>query len=97
MLAWHVDDRKDAGRESAHGISFAANGTFVDRWIPYARLGSSEGSAPIYNESVSYLRQTACPDSRSNMEMSQTSQFSNLFSNYLRIAWNPITLTFMLT
>ena len=52
VLAWHVDDREDAGLESAHGISFAANWTFDDRWMPYARLGFSKGLAPIYNESV---------------------------------------------
>ena len=52
VLAWHVDDREDAGLESAHGISLAANWTFDDRWMPYARLGYSRGSAPIYNESV---------------------------------------------
>jgi porin len=52
VLAWHVDDREDAGLESAHGISLAANWTFDDRWMPYARLGFSKGSTPIYNESV---------------------------------------------
>ena len=52
VLAWHVDDREDAGIESSHGISFAANWTFDDRWMPYARLGISKGSAPIYNESI---------------------------------------------
>ena len=52
VLAWHVDDREDAEIESAHGISLAANWTFDDCWMPYARLGFSRGSAPIYNESV---------------------------------------------
>ena len=52
VLAWHVDDREAVGLESAHGISFAANWTFDDRWMPYARLGFSKGSTPIYNESV---------------------------------------------
>jgi porin len=52
VLAWHVDDREDAEIESARGISLAANWTFDDRWMPYARLGFSRGSAPIYNESV---------------------------------------------
>ena len=52
VLAWHVDEREDAGIGSAHGFSLAANWTFNDRWMPYARLGFSKGSAPIYNESV---------------------------------------------
>ena len=52
VMAWHVDDRDDAGIESAHGITFAANWTFQDRFMPFARLGFSKGSAPIYNESI---------------------------------------------
>jgi porin len=52
VMAWHVDEREDLGIDSAHGITFAANWTFDDRWMPFARLGFSKGSAPIYNESV---------------------------------------------
>ena len=52
VLAWDADDREDAGLESTHGISFAANWTFDDRWMPYARLGFSKGSTPIYKKSV---------------------------------------------
>jgi len=52
VMAWHVDEREDAGVESAHGITFAANWTFDDRWMPFARLGFSKGSAPIYNRSL---------------------------------------------
>jgi porin len=51
VLAWHVDDRKDVGIDSAQGIAIAANWIFADRWMPFARLGISKGSAPIYNES----------------------------------------------
>ena len=52
MLAWHVDEREDAGVPSSHGMAVAANWTFDDRWMPFARLGISKGAAPIYNESV---------------------------------------------
>ena len=52
VMAWHVDDRENVGIDSAHGITFAANWTFDDRWMPFARLGFSKGSAPIYNESI---------------------------------------------
>jgi porin len=52
MMAWHVDDRDNAGIDSAHGVAIAANWTFNDRWMPFARAGWSSGSAPIYNESV---------------------------------------------
>jgi porin len=52
VMTWHVDERKDLGIDSAHGVALAANWTFDDRWMPFARLGFSKGSAPIYNESV---------------------------------------------
>lgn len=53
IMGWHVDDREDVGLESSHGVAMAANWMFNDRWMPFARLGWSEGSAPIYNESAS--------------------------------------------
>ena len=52
VLAWHVDEREDAGIPSSHGMAVAANWTFDDRWMPFARLGWSKGSAPIYNQSA---------------------------------------------
>jgi porin len=52
ILAWHADEREDLGIDSGQGISLAANWTFRDRWMPFARLGFSDGTASIYNESV---------------------------------------------
>jgi porin len=52
VMAWHVDEREDAGLASANGVAIAANWTFDDHWMPFARLGFSRGSTPIYNESV---------------------------------------------
>jgi porin len=52
-LAWHVDEREDLDIEESHGVAFAANWTFDQRWMPFARLGFSDGAAPIYNESAS--------------------------------------------
>jgi porin len=52
VMAWHVDEREDLGIDSANGVALAANWTFDDKWMPFARLGFSNGSAPIYNESV---------------------------------------------
>ena len=52
VLTWHVDEREDAGVPSSHGITFAANWTFDERWMPFARLGFSRGAAPIYNQSA---------------------------------------------
>ena len=51
VMAWHVDEREDAGIDSANGVAIAANWTFDDRWMPFARIGFSRGSSPIYNES----------------------------------------------
>ena len=52
VLAWHVDERKDAGIPSSSGFTLAANWTFNDRWMPFARIGFSDGAAPIYNDSM---------------------------------------------
>lgn len=52
VMSWHVDEREDAGIDSAHGITLAANWTFADHWMTFARIGWSKGSTPIYNESV---------------------------------------------
>jgi porin len=52
IVGWHVDEREDAGIEESHGVALAANWTFDDRYMPFARLGFSSGSAPISNESA---------------------------------------------
>jgi porin len=49
---WHVDQREDAGIDSAKGVALAGNWTFNDQWMPFVRAGWSEGSAPIYNRSA---------------------------------------------
>ena len=51
VLGWHVDEREDAGIPSSNGFSLAANWTFDDRWMPFARIGFSSGAAPIYKDS----------------------------------------------
>ena len=52
LVGWHVDAREDAGTDSAQGVALAANWTFNNTWMPFARLGWSEGSTPIYNRSA---------------------------------------------
>ena len=52
VLAWHVDEREDAGIDSAHGFALAANWTLDDRWMIFGRLGWSDATSPIYNESM---------------------------------------------
>jgi len=53
VMAWHVDDREDAGIESAHGFTLGANRTWRQRWMAWVRGGWSDGAAPIYNETLS--------------------------------------------
>ena len=51
VVAWHVDERDNAGIPSAHGFTIGANKTSADgRWMGFMRAGWSDGSAPIYKE-----------------------------------------------
>ena len=52
LALWHVDEREDAGIDSAKGATFAASWLVGDKWMPYIRAGWSEGNAPIYNRSA---------------------------------------------
>jgi porin len=52
LLVWDVDEREDLGIDSANGVSLAMNWTWNNEWMPFARIGFSDGDAPIYNESV---------------------------------------------
>jgi len=52
VTAWHVDDRDDAGIDSAQGVTLAANWTFDETWMTFARAGFSDGDAPIYDTSA---------------------------------------------
>ncbi len=52
VMAWHVDERKDKGIDSAHGIAIGANKTWNEAWMGWLRLGWSDGAAPIYNETA---------------------------------------------
>ncbi|MEZ5591979.1 MAG: carbohydrate porin [Gammaproteobacteria bacterium] len=49
---WHADEREQAGVEESDGIAIGANWTFDDTWMIFTRLGWSDGSAPLYNSSV---------------------------------------------
>lgn len=52
VLYWDVDERVDAGLEASSGFAIGANWMFEGNWMPYLRLGKSEGSTPIYNKSA---------------------------------------------
>jgi porin len=52
LLYWDVDERIKAGVGAADGFAVAANWTFNKTWMPFLRLGKSNGDAPIYNKSA---------------------------------------------
>ena len=53
LLGWHADEREEAGVEESWGVTFGANWTMDDNlWMSFRRGGWSEGSAPLYNETV---------------------------------------------
>lgn len=51
LAVWHVDEREDAGVESAKGVALATSWMLDEKWMTVMRAGLSEGSAPIYNKS----------------------------------------------
>jgi porin len=53
VTVWHVDERDDAGVDSADGVAVAANWTWDRTWMVFGRAGTSDGAAPLYNESLS--------------------------------------------
>jgi len=67
IMAWHVDERVDVGLEESQGFAMAANWTFDEKWMPFARLGFSEGSAPIYNRSATAGLMYSFEDSSNQM------------------------------
>ena len=52
MLAWHVDERTDAGVPESEGVAFSANWTFEKEIMLFFRAGWSDGAAPLMNRSV---------------------------------------------
>jgi porin len=52
VTAWHADEREDAGVEESEGIAIGANWTVDQTWMAFIKAGWSDGSAPMYNESV---------------------------------------------
>ncbi len=52
LMGWHVDDATRADLEESYGLTFAANWTWNEVWMAFTKMGWSEGSAPLYNKSV---------------------------------------------
>ncbi len=51
LTIWHADEKEDGGSEESEGVAIGANWTWNDTWMLFAKLGWSDGSAPLYNES----------------------------------------------
>ncbi len=52
LAAWRVDEREDAGLDSADGLTIGANWTSDDlRWMVFGRAGWANGDAAFYEES----------------------------------------------
>lgn len=51
--AWHVDERVEAGVPESQGVVVSANVTIDDVFMPFVRVGWSDGAAPFYNTAVS--------------------------------------------
>lgn len=52
VTGWHVDERERAGVSEGQGVTFGANWTFYDRWMPFFRAGWSEGEASLMHRSA---------------------------------------------
>jgi porin len=61
LTVWNVDARGDLGIGRGDGVALTANWTIADRWMPFIRVGRSNGTASIYNESttVGFIRYLA--------------------------------------
>ena len=52
LTIWHADSR-DAGQQSGKGASFSANWLIDDTWMPFVRVGVSDGEAAIMGSQIS--------------------------------------------
>ena len=62
VAGWHVDERENAGVPESWGIAVSGNWTFDNRWMPFFRVGWSEGGAPLMHRAATcgVLRYFAC-------------------------------------
>jgi porin len=52
MTLWHADSR-NSGQSSGKGIALSANWMFDDKWMPFVRVGVSDGEAAIMKSQLS--------------------------------------------
>ena len=62
LVVWHVDERDQARVPDSWGLAFSATTFVEDRWMPFLRVGWSDGDAAALESSVSlgmghYFRQ----------------------------------------
>ncbi|MCW8331412.1 carbohydrate porin [Photobacterium sp. SDRW27] len=59
LMAWHTDERENyvggagqVGQEAVYGVAIGANWTFRESYMPFFRLGFSQGNHDFYNRSA---------------------------------------------
>lgn len=52
VTLWHADDRDKANIEDSWGITGTGIWLFNDQWMPFFRVGWSDGEAPLMNKAV---------------------------------------------
>jgi porin len=50
---WHVDEKEDAGVDDGWGVAASAAIFIKDKWMPFLRLGYSDGGGTLYDRSAS--------------------------------------------
>lgn len=53
LTLWHADAASDGSRAEDYGVAFSAAWFVENKWMPFVRAGTSEGTAAIYDKSVS--------------------------------------------
>ena len=53
LTLWHGDADKETGRLEDYGAAFSAAWTINNTWLPFFRAGISQGTAALYERSVS--------------------------------------------
>ncbi|WP_380058987.1 carbohydrate porin (plasmid) [Falsihalocynthiibacter sp. SS001] len=53
VTLWHADAADDGSRAEDKGASFSAAWFVDNKWMPFVRAGVSEGTAALYNKSLS--------------------------------------------
>ena len=52
LSVWHADESDKSGVDDSWGITGSAIWLFNDRWMPFFRVGWSDGEAPLMNKAL---------------------------------------------